>query len=161
VSDEGSIVTEKELETVLRLTRPQANEVHGVGTVIPAQTYESYPNGFFHSFTTSGRRCGVGFFCHKCKVLKVAGVAAGIFHCGGMDLLVPDEVTQSHKLGSRLRYPTETPERMALLAAIKTEITDARIEQLKTDAMVSAMLEPRPSIVDRVLSFLRKRLTAE
>ena len=140
--DEGAFITEKELELVTRLTKHYANDAHGICRILPVQTFENYSNGFWKSFTTSGLAKGYGFFCHKCKVLKVAGVVDGIFHCGGMDLLVPGEVTQSHKLGSRLRYPTETPERMALLAAMETEITDARIAQLKTDAMVSAMLNP-------------------
>lgn len=158
--DEGAFITEKELEIVTRLTQHTANDVHAAGTFLPVQTYENYPNGFWKSFTTSGLSKGFGFYCHRCKLLKIAGVEGGIFHCGGLDILIPEQVASVHKLGSRLKYATQTPQLKELIAVMETEIADARIEQLNTDAMVSAMLEPRPSLVDRVISFL-KRLTAE
>ena len=157
MSDAGSFITEHELELVTRLTQHSANDVHAVGTILPVQTYENYPNGFWKSFTTSGLSKGFGFYCHKCHFLQIAGVGGGVFHCGGFDLLVPEHVASVHKLGSRLKYATQTPEYLAIAAAMETEITDATIEQLKVDSIVSAMLEPRPSLAARVISFLRRK----
>jgi hypothetical protein len=155
VIDEGTYITEKEIEMVKRLSRGTENDVHVAGTVLPVQTYENYPNGFWKSFTTSGLSKGFGFYCHRCKLLKVAGVEGGIFHCGGLDILVPEQVASVHKLGSRLKYATQTKELKELFAAMETEITAARIEQVKIDSIASSLLELEPNLLKRLLNYVR------
>lgn len=148
------MITEQDIATTEKLT-PDPNDAHGVGFLIPETTTEPYPNGFFKSFTTSGRACGRGFYCHRCHLLIVRQAPDTVWHCGGVTTFNPKGDIQVHKLGSFVRYATETEKRQLMRAIVEDEITTARQENEAERVRRNNMLAPEPSLWQMAVTFLR------
>jgi hypothetical protein len=148
------MITEAEIALAENLT-PDPNDAHSVGFLIPEATFEPYPNGFFKSFTTSGRSCGIGFHCHKCHLLYVKGAPDTIWHCGGISAFNPNGDIQVHKLGSFVRYPTQNEKWQAAMAVVEGEIKTVREENETERARRNDMLVPEPSWLEKAVTWFR------
>jgi hypothetical protein len=144
------MITEQDVAAAEKLT-PDPNASHGVGFLLPEESSEPYPNGFFKSFTTSGRACGIGFYCHQCHLLYVKAAPMTIFHCGKSDSFNPEADILTHKLGSYVRYATETERLQCMRAIVDGELANIAAEK----AARIDMLAPEPTIFEKAVTFLR------
>jgi hypothetical protein len=148
------MITEQDIAAAEKLT-PDPNDAHGVGFLIPEQTTDPYPNGYWKSFTTSGRACGLGFYCHKCHLLIVRQAPDTIWHCGGVSAFNPNAEIQVHKLGSFVRYPTQNEKWQAAMAVVEGEIETVRQENEAERMRRNDMLTPEPTLWQKLVTFLR------
>jgi hypothetical protein len=143
------MITDQDIAAAEKLT-PDPNATHGVGFLVPEQASEPYPNGFFKSFTTSGRAC-LGFYCHKCHLLYVKGAPEVIWHCGGETAFNAASEIAIHKLGSYVRYTTETERLQCMRAIVDCELTNIAAEK----AARVDMLAPELTLFDRIRNIFR------
>jgi hypothetical protein len=122
-----------------------------VGFIIDEPTAEPFPNGFWKSLTTSGRSCGIGFYCYKCHLLYLKSAPNVIRHCGGITTFDAMENIPTHRLGSFVCYAAETERLQAMRAIVDGEMANIAAER----AARIDMLEPTPTIFKKAVTFLR------
>ena len=127
------------------------NDAHGVGFVLPEETQEPYPNGYWKSQTVSGLACGRGFYCHKCHLLYVKNAPDSIWHCGGMSAWSGNTNLQTHRLGSFVRYSTQNEKWQAALAVVNDELRNIEVEK----ASRIDMLAPTPTLAEKLVTWFR------
>jgi hypothetical protein len=144
------MITDNDIAVAEKLTS-NPNDAHGVGFVLPEDTREPYPNGYWKSETVSGRACGYGFYCHKCHLLYVKAAPMTIFHCGKSESFNPEADIQTHRLGSYVRYQTQTEKWHAVKQAVEDEIAAIQIEkENRID-----ILAPEPTLLERLVTWFR------
>jgi hypothetical protein len=137
------MITDQDIAAAEKLT-PDPNATHGVGFLVPEETSEPYPNGFWKSFATSGRACGLGFYCHRCHLLYVKAAPMTIFHCGKSDSFNPEADIATHKLGSYVRYASETEKWQCMRSIVDGELATIAAEK----AARVDMLAPEVTLFD-------------
>jgi hypothetical protein len=150
ITDFKSQASRQDCAAAIQLT-PDPNAEHGIGFLVPEETGEPYPNGFWKSFTTSGRSCGLGFYCHKCHLLYVKGAPEVIWHCGGETAFNAASEIATHKLGSYVRYATETERLKCMRSIVDGELANIAAEK----AARVDMLAPEVTLFDWCRNTLR------
>jgi hypothetical protein len=144
------MITDQDIAIAEKMT-PNPNDQHGVGFVLDEPTQEPYPNGYWKSQTVSGLACGLGFYCHKCHLLYVKGAPDVIWHCGGATAWTENAHVLTHRIGSFVRYPTQTEKWKAAMAVVNDELKNIEVEK----ASRVDMLAPEPSWFEKAVTFFR------
>jgi hypothetical protein len=145
------MITDADIAAAEKLTT-DPTDAHGIGFLIPETTTEPYPNGYFKSFTTSGRVCGLGFYCHKCHLLIVRHASDTVWHCGGVTAFNDKAEIQVHKLGSYVRYQTQNEKWQAAMAVVEGELENIAAEK----AARVDMLAPELTLWDRIRNIFKR-----
>lgn len=163
------MITEQDVQLAEKFTT-DPNGAHGIGFLLPEETFEPYPNGYWRSETVSGKSfvtsitlengkateinlpCGLGFYCHKCHLLYLKGAPDVIWHCGGATAWTEKADGVTHRLGSFVRYRTQTEKWKTAMVVVEDELKNIEAEK----ASRIDMLAPEPTLWDWIRNIFRK-----